>query len=58
MQHVLNSKPDMRKLYINPVSFAFEPHLGPVYSVNFSPFLRNIFISSSLDGSVRIYDML
>lgn len=55
---IFNSKPDIRKLYGNNVSFAYEPHIGPVYSVNFSPFLRNIFVTGSLDGQIRIYDLL
>lgn len=57
-KHIFASKPDIRKIYTNPVSSIFEPHMGPVYSVNFSPFHRNLFISCSLDGSVRLYDLL
>jgi WD40 repeat protein len=57
-KHIFASKPDLRKIYPNPVTSAFEPHMGPVYSVHFSPFHRNVFISSSLDGSVRLYDLL
>ena len=37
---LFNSKPDIRKVYTNPISFAYEPHLGPVYSLSFSPFQR------------------
>ena len=57
-KHIFASKPEIRKIYPNPVSSAFEPHMGPVYSVQFSPFHRNLFITSSLDGSVRVYDLL
>ena len=57
-KHIFASKPDIRKIYSNPVTSAFEPHMGPVYSVHFNPFHRNVFVSSSLDGSVRVYDLL
>lgn len=55
---IFESKPELRKIYGNPISGAFEPHLGPVYSVSFSPFHRNLFLSCSMDGSIRIYDLL
>lgn len=58
MKEVFSSKPDIRKLYPNPIYFAFENHMGPVYSVNFNPYLHNIFLSCSYDGSIRIYDLL
>jgi WD40 repeat protein len=66
LKNVFDSKPDIRKLYTNPISFAYEPHLGPVFSVEFNPFdrffnfinTRNIFLSVSLDGNIRIYDLL
>jgi hypothetical protein len=32
-EHIFASKPDIRKTYINPVAFAFEAHMGPVYSI-------------------------
>lgn len=31
--HIFASKPEIRKLYLNPVQMAYEPHLGPVYSI-------------------------
>lgn len=57
-KHIFASKPEIRKLYPNPVSSAFEPHMGPTYFVHFSPFHRNLFLSCSLDGFIRIYDLL
>lgn len=33
IENVFSSKPDIRKTYINPVAFAFEAHMGPVYSI-------------------------
>ncbi|PIK48818.1 putative WD repeat-containing protein 34-like [Apostichopus japonicus] len=42
----------------SPVTFAFEPHNGPVHSVNCSPFHRNLFLACGIDTSARIYSML
>jgi hypothetical protein len=58
MPDIFNSKPDIRKLYPNNISFAFEGHLGPVYGISYSPFHRNLFLTCSLDGSMRLYDLL
>ncbi|KAL4440890.1 hypothetical protein ABPG74_009303 [Tetrahymena malaccensis] len=56
LDHIFNSKPEISKLYPNPVKSAYEPHLGPVYSISFSPFYKSLFITSSLDGSVKLFD--
>ncbi|XP_031555481.1 WD repeat-containing protein 34-like [Actinia tenebrosa] len=42
----------------SPVTFAFAPHFGPVFSVECSPFHRNLFVTCGTDGSIRIYTML
>lgn len=52
---MINSKPDIRKMYVNPLSFAFEAHYGSVFSINFSPFLKAAFITASMDGQIRLY---
>jgi WD40 repeat protein len=54
---VFSSKPPLGKLYINPISFAFEPHFGPLSALSFSPFVRNLFLSASTDGSIKIFDL-
>jgi hypothetical protein len=36
----------------------FEAHLGPVQSVDCSPFFRNLFLTCSSDGAVRLYSTL
>eukprot|EP00743_Colponemidia_sp_Colp-15_P005399 GILK01005803.1.p1 GENE.GILK01005803.1~~GILK01005803.1.p1 ORF type:complete len:531 (-),score=70.77 GILK01005803.1:74-1624(-) len=41
----------------NPTVFQFEPHLGPVQALEFSPFHRNVFLSCSTDGFVRLFHM-
>ncbi|XP_030842172.1 WD repeat-containing protein 34 isoform X1 [Strongylocentrotus purpuratus] len=42
----------------SPVTFAFQPHNGPVHAVQCSPFHRNLFMSCGTDMSIRVYSML
>lgn len=42
----------------SPVTFAFSPHFGPVFSVDCSPYHRNLFLTCGTDASVRLYSML
>lgn len=42
----------------SPVTFSFSPHHGPVYSINSSPYHRNLFISCGTDNTARIYSLL
>lgn len=42
----------------SPVTFAFFPHFGPVFSVDCSPYHRNLFLTCGTDASVRLYSML
>ncbi|KAK2163799.1 hypothetical protein LSH36_74g11005 [Paralvinella palmiformis] len=45
-------------LLSSPVTFSFSPHHGPVYSVDSSPYHRNLFISCGTDNTARIYSLL
>ena len=42
----------------SPVTFTFDPHNGPVYSLESSPFHRNVMLSCGTDTSARLYSML
>ncbi|XP_055888204.1 cytoplasmic dynein 2 intermediate chain 2-like isoform X1 [Biomphalaria glabrata] len=42
----------------SPVTFTFNPHHGPVHSVDCSKFHRHAFLSSGMDQSLRLYNML
>ncbi|GIY08837.1 WD repeat-containing protein 34 [Caerostris extrusa] len=42
----------------SPINMGFERHKGQVTSVQFSPFSRNVFLSSGSDGELRIYSLL
>ena len=35
-----------------------QAHAGPVYAISCSPFHRNLFLTCSTDGSVRLYNLL
>jgi WD40 repeat protein len=39
-------------------AFQHDPHIGPVNSLQFSPFHRNLFLTGGQDGSVRLYHLL
>jgi len=38
----------------NPITFVYKPHKGPIYSIESSPFHRNIFLTSSIDQTCRL----
>ncbi|CAF1418009.1 unnamed protein product [Adineta steineri] len=42
----------------NPITMAYQSHDSPIYSVNFSPFNRHLFLTSAHDGQIRIYSQL
>lgn len=50
VKQIILAKPDIRKLYINPISFAYEAHYGTVFGISSSPFLKNLFLTCSMDG--------
>jgi len=51
--HIVSSVP-----LCSPVTFTYQPHHGPVHSVDCSGFHRNAFLSAGMDQSIRIYNML
>ena len=42
----------------DPVTMSYQTHDSPIYSVNFSPFHRHLFLSCGHDGQMRIYSQL
>jgi WD repeat-containing protein 34 len=52
---VYEAKVDPLLLYPSASDFVFASHGGPVYDLSFSPFCRGVFLSSSSDGTVRVY---
>ncbi len=49
-------KPDINKLYKNALKLNYEKHISMVTSVSFNPFIKGLFLSSALDGSLRLYN--
>ncbi|KAG9266215.1 WD repeat-containing protein 34 isoform X1 [Astyanax mexicanus] len=41
-----------------PAQFSFSARAGPVHSLHFSPFHRNLFVSVGTDGLAQIHSML
>ena len=42
----------------NPIIMTYQAHDSPIYSVDFSPFHRHLFLTCAHDGQVRIYSQL
>ncbi|KAH9114867.1 hypothetical protein AeMF1_011068 [Aphanomyces euteiches] len=55
---VFDAKPDVFSLYSSALDFSFEPHGGPVYDIQYSPFHPSLFLTASSDGTVRLYNYL
>ena len=48
-------KPDVSKIYKNGLKSNYEKHMSLITSLNFNPFIKNLFVSSSYDGMLRVY---
>merc|ERR1712232_137969 len=55
---VFASKPDPVVIFPAPKTTDLEPHAGPVTVATFSPFHRKLLLTGSIDGSVKLYDVL
>jgi hypothetical protein len=49
-------KPDINKLYKNSLKMNYEKHISMVTSVASNLFIKGLFLSTSLDGSLRLYN--
>ncbi|XP_028274373.1 cytoplasmic dynein 2 intermediate chain 2 [Parambassis ranga] len=41
-----------------PAVFSFRPRSGPIHSVHYSPFHRNLFVSAGTDGLAHLHSLL
>jgi WD40 repeat protein len=57
VETVFNAKPDIKVLYPSTITSNFERHAGLVTGCHCSPFNKRLFLTCSVDGSVRIFDM-
>lgn len=55
--HIFNAKPDIKILYSIPFSLNYEKQYGPNQAISCSPFQRKIFLSCSIDGSIKMYEI-
>lgn len=50
---VLNTRPELRNLYPNPITYAYEPLAYPISSISYNRY--GLFIANGGDGYSRIY---
>ena len=55
LEHIFSSGLDATKLFPSAVQLAFQPHAGPVYGLEYSPFHRNLFVSCSTDSTICLF---
>ena len=55
MEEFLKLRPNVNKIYINALKFNYERHFSPVTSINFNYFVKNLIVTTSYDGSLRLY---
>jgi len=55
---VYNAKIEPHLLFPNKTDFAYQPHIGPVISVDISPFNPRLFASGGSDGELRLFETL
>lgn len=55
--HIFNAKPDINQLYSVPFNFNYEKQYGPNQAISCSPFIRKLFLSCSIDGSIKMYEI-
>jgi len=55
---VFQSKPDPATLFPEPRRTDLEPHHAPVSVASFSPFHRKLLMTGSVDGSLKLFDVL
>lgn len=58
-QTVAAVPPDSASVTLHaPAQFSFSPRAGPIQSLHFSPFHRNLFVSVGTDGSAHVHSVL
>ena len=55
IEEFLKLRPDINKIYKNALKYSYERHFSPVTSINFNFFVKNLIVTTSYDGSLRLY---
>lgn len=56
--HIFNAKPEINSLFCNPFNLSYEKQFGPCQSISCSPFHRKVFLACSVDGTVKMFDII
>ena len=57
MAEVYGARPEPSMLFPDGMDFVYTPHTGPVYALDGSPFHRNLFLSTGVDGNLNLYNV-
>ena len=55
MEEFLKLRPDMNKIYQNSIKYCFEKNFSPLTSINFNYFVKNLIVTTSYDGDLRLF---
>jgi len=55
MEEFLKLRPDMNKIYQNGIRYSFEKNFSPLTSINFNYFVKNLIVTTSYDGDLRLF---
>ena len=55
MEEFLKLRPDMNKIYQNAIKYSFEKNFSPLTSINFNYFVKNLIVTTSYDGDLRLF---
>jgi WD40 repeat protein len=55
MEEFLKLRPDINKIYQNAIKYSFEKHFSPLTSINFNYYVKNLIVTTSYDGGLRLY---
>lgn len=53
-----NMRPDVNKVYKNALKAHYERHLGIVTNIAYNHFIKNLFMTTSYDGTLRLYNSI
>ena len=55
MEEFLKLRPDINKIYQNGIKYSFEKNYSPLTSINFNQFVKNLIVTTSYDGDLRLF---
>ena len=55
MEEFIKLKYDVNKIYKNALKANYEKHFSFISSISFNYFIKNLFLTTSYDGSLRLY---